>query len=324
MMQVVYSQAAFTEFMTSEASKHFSINLVNASLCECLEAKIEFKQRMFPNYGKSHQTLLMHLRAMEEELNCIIVPIQVGDIFYSFFIARLLDKGLKPSSIETFCYQLRSCLEWSSKHGCPVSDTYAEFNVPDYHKPTMALTPDEVSHIYHYNLSRIKRKDHRFTLECVRDMFVLSCQLGQRHSDMIRIQPKNFNRNIFTIVQQKTGKKAVVDIDKYAIDKKTTYEILEKYNYYAPYIGSINRYNKLIRELLQLIGFDDEVLLETKIRGEIKEEKFPRYRLITSHTCRRTFISNNVFRGIPEYQIRKASGHSDSRSFNKYICNEID
>ena len=103
-------------------------------------------------------------------------------------------------------------------------------------------------------------------------MFVLSCQLGQRHSDMVRIQPKNFNRNIFTIVQQKTGRKAVVDIDKYSIDKKTTYEILEKYNYTAPFQCSINRFNILIRELLQIIGFDDEVLLETKIRGEIKEE----------------------------------------------------
>lgn len=324
MMNVVYSKAAFAEFMNDEASKRFSINLSNACLVECLEAKIEFKQRMYPNYGRSHQTLLSHLKLMEKELGCLILPIQVGDVFYSFFIARLLDRGLKPSSVETFCYQLRSCLEWSSKHGCQVSDTYAEFKVPDYHKPTMALTPDEVSQIYHFDLSGVKRKDYRTTLEHVRDMFVLSCQLGQRHSDMVRIQPKNFNRNIFTIVQQKTGKKAVVDIDKYAIDKKTAYEILEKYNYYAPYTCSINRYNKVVRELLQLIGFDDEVLLETKIRGEIKEERFPRYRLIASHTCRRTFISNNVFRGIPEYQIRKASGHTDSRSFNKYICNEID
>ena len=41
----------------------------------------------------------------------MILPTQVGDVFYSFFISRLLDRGVKPSSIRTLCYQLRSCLE---------------------------------------------------------------------------------------------------------------------------------------------------------------------------------------------------------------------
>jgi hypothetical protein len=40
MLQTVYSQAAFAHFMHSEASKSFSIDLTNASLVECLTAKI--------------------------------------------------------------------------------------------------------------------------------------------------------------------------------------------------------------------------------------------------------------------------------------------
>ncbi len=307
MLQTVYSQAAFAQFMHSEASKSFSIDLTNASLVECLTAKINFKARLFPHYPKSHQCLLSHIRLIEQELDCVIIPTQVGDVFYSFFISRLLDRGVKPSSIRTLCYQLRSCLEWSAKHGAKISDTYAEFTVPDYRRPTIALTPDEVSMIYHLNLQPlVKRKDHRALLEKAKDMFVLSCNLGQRHSDMLRIQKKNFDRNIFTIVQQKTGHRAVVDIDKFAIDKKTTYEILEKYNYTAPYKATIGCFNSKIHELMKLAGLTEDVLLETKIQDEIKEEIFPKYKLITSHTARRTFISANVFRGIPEYRIRKA------------------
>ena len=308
MLQTVYSQAAFAHFMHSEASKSFSIDLTNASLVECLTAKINFKARLFPHYPKSHQCLMSHLSLIENELGCVILPTQVGDIFYSFFISRLLSRGVKPSSIRTLCYQLRSCLEWSAKHGAKISDTYAEFTVPDYRRPTIALTPDEVSMIYHLNLQPlVKRKDHRALLEKAKDMFVLSCNLGQRHSDMLRIQKKNFDRNIFTIVQQKTGHKAVVDIDKFAIDKKTTYDILEKYNYTAPYKATIGCYNSKIHELMQLAGLTEEVLLETKVLDEIQEEVFPKYKLIASHTARRTFISANVFRGIPEYKIRKAS-----------------
>ena len=325
MLQTVSSQAAFAQFMHSEASKSFSIDLTNASLVECLTAKINFKARLFPHYPKSHQCLMSHLNLIEKELSCVILPTQVGDIFYSFFISRLLSRGVKPSSIRTLCYQLRSCLEWSAKHGAKISDTYAEFTVPDYRRPTIALTPDEVSMIYHINLQTlVKRKDHRALLEKAKDMFVLSCNLGQRHSDMLRIQKKNFDRNIFTIVQQKTGHKAIVDIDKFSIDKKTTYDILEKYNYTAPYKATIGCYNSKIHELMQLAGLTEEVLLETKVLDEIQEEVFPKYKLIASHTARRTFISANVFRGIPEYKIRKASGHTDCRSFNKYICENID
>ena len=325
MLQTVYSQAAFALFMHSEASKSFSIDLTNASLIECLTAKINFKARLFPHYPKSHQCLLSYIRLIEQELDCVILPTQVGDVFYSFFISRLLDRGVKPSSIRTLCYQLRSCLEWSAKHRAKISDTYAEFTVPDYRRPTIALTPDEVSMIYHLNLQPlVKRKDHRALLEKAKDIFVLSCNLGQRHSDMLRIQKKNFDRNIFTIVQQKTGHRAVVDIDKFAIDKKTTYEILEKYNYTAPYKATIGCYNSKIHELMKLAGLTEDVLLETKIQDEIKEEIFPKYKLIASHTARRTFISANVFRGIPEYRIRKASGHTDCRSFAMYICENID
>mgnify|MGYP004418208625 FL=1 len=325
MLQTVYSQAAFAQFMHSEASKSFSIDLTNASLVECLTAKINFKARLFSHYPKSHQCLLSHIRLIEQELDCVILPTQVGDVFYSFFIFRLLDRGVKPSSIRTLCYQLRSCLEWSARHGAKISDNYAEFTVPDYRRPTIALTPDEVSMIYHLNLQPlVKRKDHRALLEKAKDMFVLSCNLGQRHSDMLRIQKKNFDRNIFTKVQQKTGHRAVVDIDKFAIDKKTTYEILEKYNYTAPYKATIGCYNSKIHELMKLAGLTEDVLLETKIQDEIKEEIFPKYKLIASHTARRTFISANVFRGIPEYRIRKTSGHTDCRSFAMYICENID
>ena len=41
------------------------------------------------------------------------------------------------------------------------------------------------------------RRNKIETLEKVRDMFVLSCNLGQRYSDMVRISPENFkNKNI--------------------------------------------------------------------------------------------------------------------------------
>ena len=106
---------------------------------------------------------------------------------------------------------------------------------PRYYKSRMALTSDEICHIAHFDISKVGRgPQYRKTLERVRDMFVLLCNLGQRYSDIVRISPENFERNMFRIIQKKTGSKAIVNIDKYAIIPRLTYKLPKKYNYCNP------------------------------------------------------------------------------------------
>lgn len=157
-------------------------------------------------------------------------------------------------------------------------------------------------------------------MEKIRDMFVLSCNLGQRYSDMVRIDKKSFEFNRFSIVQQKTGTKAIVDIDKFCVDRKMVYQILEKYNYKAPFTGDISSYNKYLKYLMKHIGITEEIKRETKVNGMIQTEYIPKHKLIGSHTGRRTFITINLLRGIPLHEIMRASGHTSYSSFQKYWC----
>ena len=46
---------------------------------------------------------------------------------------------------------------------------------------------------------------------------------------------------------------------------------------------------------------------------------FPKYKLVSSHTCRRTFATINVLRGFHEAEIRRATGHKTSEAFSKYL-----
>ena len=157
-------------------------------------------------------------------------------------------------------------------------------------------------------------------MERIRDMFVLSCNLGQRYSDMIRIDKASFDFNKFTIVQQKTSTKAIVDIDKFCVDRKMVYQILEKYNYEAPFKGDISSYNKYLKYLMLHVGLTEEIKRESKINGFIHTEYIPKYKLIGSHTGRRTFVTINLLRGIPLHEIMRASGHTSYSSFQKYWC----
>lgn len=305
----------------------FELDLSNCTLVRLLEEYQKHKLRTSPNYSLT--SILYNIRELESimHLEDGITTKQVTDIFYSLFIQWLGNKGLKPSTIENYCSTIRTALTWGNRYNCSVSPSYDQFNIASYNKLNIALSMDEVSHIAHYNLDILQkthnvRRDYIRTMKRVRDMFILSCNLGQRYSDMLRVNPSMFHRNIFKCIQQKTGNKAEVNIDKYSLFPKLTYTILERYGYECPYPHSIGNYNYKLHQLLAYIGeeFNEPIVHEYKLNGEIIREEKPKYAMISSHTARRTFISNNVYRGIAEYKIRKCSGHSDSRSFTKYIC----
>ena len=154
-----------------------------------------------------------------------------------------------------------------------------------------------------------RRPQYRKTLEKVRDTFVLLCNLGQRYSDIVRISPENFERNMFRIIQKKTGNKAIVDIDKYAIIPRLTYKLLKKYNYCSPYTSTVSNYNRYLHTLLQLIGeeFNDTIITEVRTGGIICRNERRKWELCTNHTGRRTFISYNVMRCQTEAEVRKCS-----------------
>lgn len=311
----------FFAYLSQSQDQFFTLDLSNSTVIEIIDELVKIKSKLSPNYGKGYKCLKNNLRILEKEFNCTLRPYQITDIFWHYFIPFLLNRGLALSSIKTLCAQLRAALEWGARHRAPISPTFDLVKIPAYCRQQIALTPDEVSHIYHFDISTIKRRpQHLRKLEVVRDMFVLSCNLGQRFSDMVRLDKTCFDKNIFTILQQKTGTHARVDIDRMSIDSRTTYKILEKYNYTSPLTTDISCYDKYIKELLQYVGFNELIKRETKVNGHISVTYTPKWKLVGSHTARRTFATINVLRGFRTSEIRRATGHKSESSFEKYIC----
>lgn len=317
-----YNESTFRDFLKNPF-QNLIIDLSRANLIEAIEALIQVRNNLSPSYGKHYSCLKHHLKGIQMEFKCELFPYHITDVFWSNFIPYLLSKGLSLATIKTVCSQLKTAVGWAAKHRAKVSDSYDVLKIPPYCHEQVALTMDEVSHIYHFDVYSIpKRKQHIRKIERVKDMFVLSCNLGQRFSDMVRIDKSCFDRNIFTILQQKTGTSVRVDIERMSLDRNTTYSILEKYDYKAPLTTDISCYDKYLKMLLKYIGkeFSVKVKRETKINGHIKVDFYPKWKLICSHTGRRTFITNNVMRGYNSMEIMRASGHKSYSSFEKYLC----
>lgn len=315
-----YQISAF-ESLLQNHSCSCEIDLSTATLIEVINAMTQLKKLLSPNYGKKYSSLLYHLNRLQSRFKCILMPYQINDLFWYNFVPYLVNEGLAISTIKTMCAQLRSALHWGALHHAKISPTFDCIKLPSYSHQQIALTADEVSHIYHFDLRLIdKRKQYIKHIDRVRYMFVLSCNLGQRYSDMIRIDPSCFERNIFRIVQQKTGTQARVDIDRMSIDPATTYAILNKYNWNAPLRTDISAFDRYLKQLLKYIGFNQNIKRQIKVNGYIKVYEKEKWRLVTSHTGRRTFATINVLRGHHLYEVRRATGHLSESAFEKYLC----
>lgn len=316
----------FRTYLENSLRNPFTLDLSGLSLMEVIRACIRAKSKRHPGYGKNASCLVYNLALLEEQYRLSLMPVQVTDVFWGYFSDFCQSHGLKQSTILTVCNQLRSVLSWAVKYNATVSPTYTDIGIRKPHSQEIALSADDVSRITYFDIDRFyagRRRDFRDTLRRVRDMFVLSCNLAQRHSDMVRIGPECFERNVFRIVQQKTGSLAVVDIDKYAIEAGQTYRILEEYGYEAPYKGDISNYNSRLHRLMKDVGLDEPVRLEERVNGRLVTRTAPRWQLIASHTALRTFVTVNVMRGVNVHALKRCTGHTDLRVFDSYIRDDI-
>lgn len=192
------------------------------------------------------------------------------------------------------------------------------------------LTEEELQALYEMPLTGYK--DH------IRDVFLIGCYTCQRVSDYNNLNADNFESTrkgtrIIRLVQQKTKTEVTIPILN---DNLIT--ICEKYGYNIPKANeqTLNRYIKIILKDLskQLPSLKEKVptKLTMKQKETLKKEKkepetdlngnviVPRYRCVTSHTARRTGITNMYLsHKYTVLQMMHVSGHKTQKTFMDYI-----
>lgn len=107
-------------------------------------------------------------------------------------------------------------------------------------------------------------------------------------------------------------------------------EFLEKYQPRLFPKVLVQDFNKEIKELLSKIGINDPIKVIKHIKKNNVETFVPKYQLVSSHTGRRTYITNCLLQGIRPHILMKTTGHkkigtllkynreTDSNIFNEY------
>lgn len=148
-----------------------------------------------------------------------------------------------------------------------------------------------------------------------RKWLLLGCLIGQRGGDLLSITDKNIKDingiKIIELKQQKTGKLVAIPLLPEAL------EIIESG---LPYKTSLVHFNIHIKDICQEAGLN----APTKGRKKVKQGKptvkklYPKYEVISSHVCRRSFCTNFYGR-IPTPVLMNISAHGTEKMFLKYI-----
>jgi integrase len=176
---------------------------------------------------------------------------------------------------------------------------------------------EDVDNVYLNEIELTQLKAHDFAavphLDRVRDWFLLLAWTGSRFSDLEKIDKANIRNGMITYRQQKTNTSVTIPMHP------VVSEVLQKYNFDMPELISNQKFNDYIKEACKAAKIDNTESLTRTVGGKLTTETMPKYELVSSHTCRRSFCTNMYLRGLDTMMIRSISGHKTEKSFLKYI-----
>ena len=149
--------------------------------------------------------------------------------------------------------------------------------------------------------------------EIVLDLFIIGCKTGLRYSDFSRLRLEDINNGFIDINTQKTDSNIIVPT--HSIVKK----ILLKYPGGLPKCPTNQVFNRYIKELgKQVPELNREFEKKFTKANKTQRKTYKRWMLITSHTARRSFVTNEILKGTPASTVMAISGHTTEKVFSTY------
>lgn len=261
--------------------------------------------------------LKKHLTFFEKHRKRKIVFSDINSKFYNDFVYYLSyyavkpnkEVGLRKSTVGKTIKNLKAFLNYCTKNNIIASIDLSSFKTLTNKAYDIYISDEEIEKLLNLDLSDNPKHEQ------LRDLFVIGCETGLRYSDFSRLTKQHINikDRIIKITMKKTTDTVVIPISNRLLI------ILEKYNYNPPSNIPSHYFNKEIK-VIGLKAQINEPVIKIKEVGNLKiEEKFLKYQCISSHTCRRSFCTNQFLKGMPSLLIRKISGHTDEKSFLQYI-----
>lgn len=216
------------------------------------------------------------------------------------FITWMATDGQSPNTRGTHMRRIKTAMNEAYIAKLHNNTDYKQFRKEKIDTDNIYLTTDEVEAIAALPLNN--------GMDKARDLFLLGCHTGMRYSDYSRITLDDIHDGIVHNINKKT--QAVVEIPAHP----RVISILKKHDGAAPIISQ-QKFNAFIKDICRMAGITDKVTLRAKGSSSSMEK----WEAVTSHTARRTGITNMYKAGVPIYRCMMISGHTTEKVFLQYI-----
>ena len=231
------------------------------------------------------------------------------EVFERFRSYCFKEKGISDNYFNTHTSKIKAFMSWALERGYHKNHVYQKFKAPEKQKEIICLYKEELFTLYNFQFEN-KR------LEKVRDVYCFGCFTGFRFSDLIDLKREHIKGDEIQKVIVKTREFSRIPLNRFAL------EILEKYrdnpHGVLPKISE-QKFNDYIKEACRIAGIDSMVSVTTFSGGKVHHETVPKYKLITSHTARKTFTTNSLILGMNETIVKKITGHKKDENFRRYV-----
>ena len=215
-------------------------------------------------------------------------------------------KAVAQSSAHTMCAELKAFLGRRDdlldlpRHWREILD------VPNLKSVRTYLTPEEIDAFAAVE----PQSKHERTVQYD---FLIECLTGMRVSDALALTPENFQKRkrgyLLSYVSIKTKTPATIPVSRKVLEMVVWVKEFGTKN------SSISNYNQTIRELARRAGIDTP----TKVFRAGKSVTAPKWKLLSSHVGRISFVNNMADAGVTINNIAMMSGHRNVNTCFGYI-----
>lgn len=232
---------------------------------------------------------------------------------------------LGENTIGGIITNLKSILKDADIQGLKVNKDYKtdEFYSPSFKPKDIYLDEIEIEKIrtHHFEMDSY--------LDNARDWLIIGLWTGLRVSDLLNLTSKDLKGDYIDNTNFKTSIPVTIPIHPHVK------QILNKRNWGFPRQLAEQKFNEYIKEVVKQVGLDEKtngakMMLVTDKNGKPLLDRsgkkvhrkqngtFPKYELVTTHICRRSFASN-LYGKIDTLTIMKITGHQTEKQFLSYI-----
>ena len=278
------------------------------AVCEAIGFIYEYarKSKRGIAYSRNYRNLARHLNLYSEARGIKVYSNNYTYEVAEDYVDHLRELGLMKNTIKTIIGKTAYMFRKMGRNGYEVNYSFEDVR-PDKEKAQMVyLTTKEI-----HSLHKLPIRDRNIRI--IRDVFVIGCLTGMRYGDYSCLSSSNLQNGRIVRKTQKTGE--VVEIPTHWIIKET----IGSYSGFPKYESSSQNFNKVIKGLCKKIGATEEILWERTVGKKVVRKRIKKYKMVSSHTARRSFATNAYLAGIPTARIMLLTGHKTEQAFFSYI-----